>query len=42
VAPVAGRERQDFRKHLPRHRDLGHLLVWTAPDGIKRARMRSL
>jgi len=20
----------------------GHLLVWTAPDGIKRARMRSL
>ena len=21
---------------------LGHLLVWTAPDGIKRARMRSL
>jgi hypothetical protein len=21
---------------------IGHLLVWTAPDGIKRARMRSL
>jgi len=33
---------QDIREHLSRNRDLGHLLVWTAPDGIRRARMRSL
>jgi hypothetical protein len=40
--PQPGDQRQDFLKHLSRHRDLGHLLVWTAPDGIKLARMRSL
>jgi toxin ParE1/3/4 len=40
--PKPGDQREDFLEHLSRHRDLGHLLVWTAPDGIERARMRSL
>jgi len=40
--PQPGNEHQNIREHLSRHRDLGHLLVWTAPDGIERARLRSL
>jgi hypothetical protein len=28
--PQPGDEMQDFLEHLPRHRDLSHLLVWTS------------
>src|SRR5215211_2242820 len=35
-------QRQNVGEQPAGHCDLGELLVWTAPDGIKRARLRSL